>query len=202
MPRVQRSSRSCRSRGRDWAKRSTTGSHAGRRHDLKYPPPCGEGRRASLRARRGGGPGEITFTPPRWLRTSFVAIDPPRQGEGKKFYAGRRDDEQDVEVLLMRYAARMKCRFLLSMIFLVALGANASAEVEKFMQLGDGQLRPYFRLKFTPPEGWVQDAKASQENGVPIYVPKGTTFGDAPALIYIRVSYNSDKRSMDKFIEV
>ena len=102
----------------------------------------------------------------------------------------------------MRYAARMKFGFLLSMIFFVALGATANAEVEKFMQLGDGQLRPYFRLKFTPPQGWVQDAKASQENGVPIYVPKGKTFGDAPALMYIRVSYNADKRSMEKFIEV
>jgi hypothetical protein len=102
----------------------------------------------------------------------------------------------------MRYAARMKFRFLLSMIFLVALGANANAEVEKFMQMGDGELRPYFRLKFTPPQGWVQDAKATQENGMPIYLPKGKTLGDAPALMYIRVSYNADKRSMEKFIEV
>lgn len=102
----------------------------------------------------------------------------------------------------MRYAARMKFRFILSILFLVALGASASAEVEKFMQMGEGQLRPYFRLKFTPPQGWVQDAKASQENGPPIYVPKGMTFGDAPALMYIKVSYNSDKRTMDKFIEV
>ena len=102
----------------------------------------------------------------------------------------------------MRYAASMKFRFLLSMIFLAALGATANAEVEKFMQMGDGELRPYFRLKFTPPEGWVQDARATQENGMPIYVPKGKTFGDAPALMYIRVSYNADKRSMEKFIEV
>ncbi len=102
----------------------------------------------------------------------------------------------------MRYAAGMKFKFILSMIFLAALGANASAEVEKFMQMGDGELRPYFRLKFTPPQGWAQDAKATQENGLPIYVPKGTSFGDAPALMYIRVSYNSDKRAMEKFIEV
>jgi hypothetical protein len=96
----------------------------------------------------------------------------------------------------------MKFKLLLSLIFLAALGASARAEVEKFMQLSDGQLRPYFRLKFTPPQGWIQNAKATQENGMPIYVPKGKTFGDAPALMYIRVSYNSDKRSMEKFIEV
>jgi hypothetical protein len=92
----------------------------------------------------------------------------------------------------------MKFRFLLSMIFLAALGANAGAEVEKFIQIGDGQLRPYFRLKFTPPVGWAQDPKATQENGMPIYVPKGKTFGDAPALMYIRVSYNADKRANGK----
>jgi hypothetical protein len=117
-------------------------------------------------------------------------------------HAGRRQDEPDVEVLPMRYAARMKSRFFLSIVFLAALGANARAEVEKFMQIDDGQLRPYFHLKFTPPEGWMQDAKASQENGVPIYLPKGKNFGNAPAVMYIRVSYNSDKRSMEKFIEV
>ena len=74
------------------------------------------------------------------------------------------------------------------MLFLAALGANASAEVEKFIQVRDGELRPYFRLKFTPPLGWMQDAKATQESGMPIYVPKGKTFVDAPALMYIRVS--------------
>ena len=102
----------------------------------------------------------------------------------------------------MRYAFCMKTRLLLSIILLAALGASAGAEVEKFIQIGDGQLRPYFRLKFTPPAGWVQDAKATQENGLPIYVPQGMNFGNAPALMYIKVSYNSDKRSIEKFIEV
>jgi len=76
------------------------------------------------------------------------------------------------------------------------------AEVEKFVQLGDGQLHPYFRLRFTPPDGWVQDAQATKENDMAIYVPKGKNFGDASAVIYIRVSYNSDKRSLNKFVEV
>jgi hypothetical protein len=102
----------------------------------------------------------------------------------------------------MRYAARMKFRFLLSIVFLATLGANARAEVEKFMQISDGQLHPFFRLKFTPPAGWVQDAESTKQNGVPIYLPKGKNFGNAPAVMYIRVSYNSDKRSMEKFIEV
>jgi hypothetical protein len=102
----------------------------------------------------------------------------------------------------MRYVPGMKARVFLSAILFAAFGATARAEVEKFVQFGDGQLRPFFRLKFTPPEGWVQDAKATQENGMPIYVPKGMNFGNAPALMYIKVTYNSDKRSMEKFIEV
>jgi len=78
----------------------------------------------------------------------------------------------------------------------------APAEVEKFMQIGEGQLQPFFRLKFAPPNGWAQDAKATKEYKLPMYVPKGKTFGNADALMYIRVSYNSDKRTLDKFIEV
>ncbi|HLL27987.1 MAG TPA: hypothetical protein VKT73_10130 [Xanthobacteraceae bacterium] len=102
----------------------------------------------------------------------------------------------------MRYDLRMKSTVLLSLLFFAALAQPAGAEVEKFVQFGDGQLNPYFRLKFTPPQGWVLDAKATQENGLAMYVPKGMNFGNAPALMYIRVSYNSDKRSMEKFIEV
>jgi hypothetical protein len=105
----------------------------------------------------------------------------------------------------MGYDPNMK-RLLFFLTFLmtatIAFAATTQAEVEKFVQIGDGQLRPYFRLKFTPPDGWVHDAQATKENDVAIYVPKGRNFGDAPALIYIRVSYNSDKRSLNKFIEV
>lgn len=85
---------------------------------------------------------------------------------------------------------------------IILLASPAAAEVEKFVQFGNGQLQPFYRLKFTPPDGWVQDAEATKQNQLPIYVPKGKNFGNAPALMYIRVSYNSDKRTMDKFIEV
>lgn len=91
---------------------------------------------------------------------------------------------------------------ILSLFCLAAFVTSAPAEVEKFMRPCDGKLCPYFRLKFTPPAGWVEDTEATKENGLPIYVPKGMSFADAPALMYIRVSYNNDKRSMKKFIEV
>lgn len=107
---------------------------------------------------------------------------------------------------LLRYNVDMTSRRLVPF-FTLIIGAamsvpSARAEVEKFIQLNNGQMRPFFRLKFTPPNGWVQDMDASKKNGLPMYVPKGKDFGSAPAVMYVRVSFNSDKRSMDKFIEV
>ena len=69
------------------------------------------------------------------------------------------------------------------------------------MQIDGGHMRPYFRLKFTPPKGWVQDMDATRKNGLAMYVPQGKDFASAPALMYIRVSFNADKRTMDTFIE-
>ena len=66
---------------------------------------------------------------------------------------------------------------------LLALAAPASAEVQKFMTVESGHMHPYFRLKFTPPKGWVEDKEASKQNGLPIYVPEGEDFGSAPALM-------------------
>lgn len=91
---------------------------------------------------------------------------------------------------------------LLAALFTVLFAAPSAAEVEKFMRTTDSGLQPFFRLKFTPPQGWQQDDEATRENDVAIYVPRGEDYGSAPALIYIRVSYNSDKRSLAKFIEV
>jgi hypothetical protein len=83
-----------------------------------------------------------------------------------------------------------------------ALTVPAKAEVEKLMVMGEGHMRPVFRLKFTPPSGWQEDAAASTKYGVPVYVPAGKSFGEAPAIMYIRVTYNSDRRSLDRFIDV
>ena len=84
----------------------------------------------------------------------------------------------------------------------LGLTGKASAEVDKFMRTGDGQMQAEFRLKFKPPARWTEDQNASRKNGLPIFVPNGTTFANAPALMYIKVTYNSDHRSTDKFVEV
>jgi hypothetical protein len=91
---------------------------------------------------------------------------------------------------------------LFAALLAVVFAAPSAAEVEKFMRPSGGGLQPYFRMKFAPPAGWVQDDGASRENDMAIYVPEGEDFSSAPALMYIRVSYNSDRRSLAKFIEV
>ncbi len=82
-------------------------------------------------------------------------------------------------------------------------GAPAQAEVQKFMNSCDGKLCPYYQLVLTPPEGWVVDQDATKKNKVQIMVPKGKTFGNAPALIYVQVFYHRDKQqSLANFAEV
>ena len=85
---------------------------------------------------------------------------------------------------------------------LVGYSVGARAEIDKIMHFTDGAMHPEFRLKFSPPAKWTEDIAASKKNGLPIYVPAGTSFGSAPAVMYARVTYNSDRQSMDKYVEV
>lgn len=73
----------------------------------------------------------------------------------------------------------MKKILLAATLALVSISA-AIAEVEKFVQLGDGNLRPLFRLKFTPPEGWEANIEGTRTFGLPVYAPKGQVFTTHP----------------------
>jgi hypothetical protein len=85
----------------------------------------------------------------------------------------------------------------LSAIFAGALilqGGFANAEVKKFLNpCGGQQMCPTYQLVMTPPDGWVPDEAASVKNKAQIIVPKGTTFATAEPLIYVQVSYHSNK---------
>jgi hypothetical protein len=76
----------------------------------------------------------------------------------------------------------------------VLCGGSARAEMQKFMTTCGGQLCPYFQLALTPPDGWIIDKDATSKNKVQILVPKGESFGTAPALIYVQVFYHADKQ--------
>ena len=86
----------------------------------------------------------------------------------------------------------------------VALFAGAAqAEVKKFMNTCDGKLCPYYEIVLTPPEGWAVDQDATKKNKVQIMVPKGKTYANAPALIYVQVFYHRDKQqTLENFAEV
>ncbi len=62
------------------------------------------------------------------------------------------------------------------------------------MNTCDGKLCPFYQLVLTPPDGWVIDKDAAKKNKVQIMVPKGKTFANAPALIYVQVFYHADKQ--------
>jgi hypothetical protein len=85
-----------------------------------------------------------------------------------------------------------------------ALVRSAHAEVKKYVEIcGGQQLCPHFQLVLTPPDGWVIDEAATKENKVQMLVPKGKTFGNAPALIYVQVLYHRDKQeTLDAFAKL
>jgi hypothetical protein len=81
-----------------------------------------------------------------------------------------------------------------------ALSATARAEVKKYMNMCDGKLCPSYELVATPPQGWELEKKATKQNKVQMFVPRGKTFGDADALIYVKVSYKEKDLELAQFI--
>ena len=81
---------------------------------------------------------------------------------------------------------------------LIMCATSARAEVQKFLNPCSGQkLCAYYTLVLTPPDGWVVDDKATNENKVEILVPKGQSFASAEPLIYVQKSQLS--RHFGKF---
>ena len=81
---------------------------------------------------------------------------------------------------------------------LIMCATSARAEVQKFLNPCSGQkLCASYTLVLTPPDGWVVDDKATNENKVQILVPKGQSFASAEPLIYCRcfISPTSSRRS-------
>lgn len=82
----------------------------------------------------------------------------------------------------------------LAALAVIALATAARAEVKKaLIDCGGQKLCPSYTLDMTPPDGWVLDEAASAERHAQILVPKGKTFENAPAIIYVQVFYLRDK---------
>lgn len=91
---------------------------------------------------------------------------------------------------------------IFSILLATLFAAPASAEIDKFMTFRNGQMQPFYRLKFTPPPGWVKEEEASKKNGLPMYVQEGTDFSSSPALMYIMVKYNHRKEeTLQQYID-
>ncbi len=86
--------------------------------------------------------------------------------------------------------------------------APAKADIRKIVHLcgeqgAQARLCPSFELALTPPAGWVQDKAATRANGVQVLVPQGRTFGNAEALIYVRVSLRENREQpLAEFVRV
>ena len=81
--------------------------------------------------------------------------------------------------------------------------APAHAEVLKFLRMCPGQkLCPFYELVLKPPRDWIEDKEASKQNGVQIMLPRGRTFGNAPALMYVKISSRQDDQSVEDFVRV
>jgi len=77
---------------------------------------------------------------------------------------------------------------------------SAQAEIRKLMILNPGMLSATYELVLTPPKGWTEDQVASEQNGVQILVPRGRTFGNAPALMYVKISSRRNNQSTEEFV--
>jgi hypothetical protein len=79
----------------------------------------------------------------------------------------------------------------------------AQAEVKNFLEMCPGQrLCPYYRLVLKLPPDWVEEAEATREYRMQFLVPRGRTFGNAEALLYVKISPQRDNQELADFIRV
>jgi hypothetical protein len=77
----------------------------------------------------------------------------------------------------------------------------AQAEVKKFLSMcGPQKLCPSYRLVLTPPPDWVEEPEATKQYGMQMLVPRGSTFGDADALLYVKISTKQKDQDLAAFI--
>jgi len=82
----------------------------------------------------------------------------------------------------------------------ILLASPAHAEIEKFMNQCDHKICAFFRASITLPDGWVEDAEATEYFNSQFLLPKGVEFDAAPAKIYVAVRYNRNKQPISDFV--
>jgi len=78
---------------------------------------------------------------------------------------------------------------------LSAYSGSAKSEVMLYLDLcGAQMICPSYQLVVTPPPGWIVEKEATRRYMVQMMVPKGKTFGNAEALIYVKVYQHGDRK--------
>ena len=86
---------------------------------------------------------------------------------------------------------------------LLLASTSPRAEVLKLVRMCSGQqLCPYYELVLKPPEKWFMDKEASKQNGVQMMLPQGKNFGNADAVMYVKVSLREKGQDLADFIRV
>lgn len=103
---------------------------------------------------------------------------------------------------IMRLVAKRFVPFIGVLAIGCLVSTTVNAEVQKHLQICDGKLCPSFTLVLTPPVEWDLDKAASEENRVQMLIPRGMTFHDARAVIYVRVAVKDKDQPLSDFIRV
>jgi hypothetical protein len=74
-------------------------------------------------------------------------------------------------------------------LLIVVAGASASAEIEKLAVPSDHGLHFYWWPRLPVVAGWLHDEAASLKLTANVLVPDGSSFGDAPAVMYAKALY-------------
>ena len=79
-------------------------------------------------------------------------------------------------------------RAIIALLVVVA-GASASAEIEKLAVPSDSGFHFYWWPRLPVVAGWLHDEAASLKLTANVLVPDGSSFGDAPAVMYAKALY-------------
>jgi hypothetical protein len=74
-------------------------------------------------------------------------------------------------------------------LLLVVASVSASAEIEKLAVPSDDGFRFYWWPKLPAVAGWLHDEATSLKLTANVLVPDGSSFGDAPAVMYAKALY-------------
>ena len=95
-------------------------------------------------------------------------------------------------------------KLLLGSVALLSLTVLATAEIEKTSVMTSNGMKLFWWPRLSIPNGWDRFTDVSHENGCNMLGPKGSTFDNAPAVIYSRAFYLPSKKergTVQQFIQ-